>query len=411
MNKKVLLIMAIKTQIPLRRALGLPLLLLYGLGVTIGGGIYVLVGATAQHAGIHAPVAFLFAALVMAPTAATFAELAGRFPVSAGEAAYVRAGFNSKPLSMVTGLLVAAAGVIASAAISVGSAGYFRQFIDLPDIIFVPAVIVFIGAVAAWGILESVLLASIFTLIELFGLLIIIFTGLFFGGDIVSRLPEVVPASFDPEIWAGIFSAGLLAFFAFIGFGDLVNVAEETHAPEKTLPRAIFLTLAVTTVLYVLVASIAVLAVPSQELAQAGAPLGIVYTKVAGMPSHVISAIAIIAILNTVIIQIIMASRVCYGMATQGILPSVLAKVHPRTQTPVVATVLIIAISLLLALTFPLQYLAEATSRIILIVSCLVNVALVCLKWKRIPAPHGAFIVPVWVPVLGFVVSSLALFF
>ena len=403
--------MTISTQTPLRRALGLPLLLLYGLGVTIGGGIYVLVGATAQHAGIHAPVAFLFAALVMAPTAATFAELAGRLPVSAGEAAYVRAGFNSKPLAMVTGLLVAVAGIIASAAISVGSAGYFRQFIDLPDIVLVPAVIVFIGAVAAWGIFESVLLASILTLIELFGLLVIIFAGLFFGGDIVARLPEVVPASFEPALWTGIFSAGLLAFFAFIGFGDLVNVAEETHAPEKTLPRAIFLTLAVTTVLYVLVASIAVLAVPPQELAQAGAPLGIVYTKVAGVPAHVISAIAIIAILNTVIIQIIMASRVCYGMATQGILPSVLAKVHPRTQTPIVATVLIIAISLLLALTFPLQHLAEATSRIILIVSCLVNAALVCLKWKRIPAPDNAFIVPVWVPVLGFVVSSLALFF
>ena len=403
--------MAMQTQIPLRRVLGLPLLLLYGLGVTVGGGIYVLVGATAQHAGIHAPVAFLFAALVMAPTAATFAELAGRLPVSAGEAAYVRAGFNSKPLAMFTGLLVAAAGVIASAAISVGSAGYFRQFIDLPDIILVPAVIVLIGAVAAWGILESVLLASILTLVELFGLLIIIFSGLFFGGDIIARFPEVVPASFDPTIWTGIFSAGLLAFFAFIGFGDLVNVAEETHAPEKTLPRAIFLTLAGTTVLYVLVASVAVLAVPPQELAQAGAPLSIVYTKVAGLPSHAISAIAIIAILNTVIIQIIMASRVCYGMATQGILPSVLAKVHPRTQTPVVATVLIIAISLVFALAFPLQYLAEATSRIILVVSCLVNAALVCLKWKRIPAPRGAFIVPIWVPVLGFVVSSLALLF
>ena len=403
--------MPISTQIPLRRAIGLPLLLLYGLGVTVGGGIYVLVGATVQHADIHAPVAFLFAALVMAPTAATFAEFAGRFPVSAGEAAYIRAGFNSKHFAMVAGLLVAAAGIIASAAVSAGSAGYLRQFIDLPDSLLVPAVILFIGAIAAWGILESVLLASILTIIELFGLFAIVIAGFFFDDSIFARLPEVVPTDFDLVIWPGIFSAGLLAFFAFIGFGDIVNIAEETHMPEKTLPRAIFLTLVFTTVLYVLVASVAVLAVPPQELAQADAPLGAVYEKVAGVPPQVISAIAIIAILNTVIIQIIMASRVCYGMATQGILPSVLAKVHPRTQTPIVATVLIIAISLLLALTFPLQHLAEATSRIILIVSCLVNAALVCLKWKRIPAPDNAFIVPVWVPVLGFVVSSLALFF
>ena len=120
-------------------------------------------------------------------------------------------------------------------------------------------------------------------------------------------------------------------------------------------------------VLYVLVASIAVLAVPPQEFAQAEAPLGIVYTKAAGVPSHVISAIAIIAILNTVIIQIIMASRVCYGMAVQGILPSALAQVHPRTQTSVVAIVPIIVIILLLALYFPLQHLAEAVSVIILI--------------------------------------------
>ncbi len=398
------------TQTPLRRTLGLPLVLLYGLGVTIGGGIYVLVGATAQQAGIHAPVAFLFAALVMAPTAATFAELSGRLPVAAGEAAYVRAGFNSKFLAMAAGLLVTAAGVIASAAISVGSAGYFRQFVDLPDGVLVPAVILFIGVVAAWGILESVLLASLLTIIELFGLFIVVFAGLFLGGDIVARLPEVVPTSFDPAIWSGIFSAVLLTFFAFIGFGDIVNVAEETRTPEKTIPRAIFWTLAITTVLYMLVASVAVLAVPPQELAQADAPLGAVYEKVAGVPPHVISAIAIIAILNTVIIQVIMASRVCYGMAMQGILPSVLAQVHPRRQTPIVATALIVAISLLLALFFPLQHLAEAVSVIILIVSCLVNAALVCLKLKHVPPPDGAFVVPMWVPVLGVAVSLFALF-
>ena len=396
-------------QTPLRRALGLPLLLLYGLGVTVGGGIYVLVGHTAQHAGIHAPIAFLFAALVMAPTSFTFAELSGRLPVSAGEAAYVRAGFNSKFLAMIAGLLVAAAGIIAAAAITVGSAGYLRQFVDVPDFIIIPVVILFIGCVAAWGIVESVVLASILTVIELFGLLVIIFAGLFLGGDIIVRLPEVIPTSLDSIVWSGILSAGLLAFFAFIGFQDIVNVAEETRAPAKTLPRAIFLTLVITTILYFLVASIAVLAVPPSDLGESEAPLAMVYTKFTGASPQLISGIAIIAILNTVIIQIIMASRVFYGMATQGIFPRVLAKVHPRTQTPIVATAVIIAITLVLALLFPLQHLAEAVSRSILTVFCLVNAALFFLKLKRIPAPHDAFVVPIWVPTIGFAVSLFAL--
>ena len=153
----------------LRRRLTLPLLVLYGVGVTVGAGIYVLVGATAGRAGVHAPSAFLLAAVVMTFTAASFAELAGRYPVSAGEAAYVRAGFGSAPLALLTGCLVIGAGVVSSAAIGIGSAGYIRQFVDLPNIIVIPIVIGLVGAVAAWGILESVLLAGLFTIIEVAG--------------------------------------------------------------------------------------------------------------------------------------------------------------------------------------------------------------------------------------------------
>lgn len=156
------------------RSLNLPLAVLFGLGVTIGAGIYVLIGATAGRAGMHAPLAFLLAGLVMAPTAASFAELASRMPVSAGEAAFVRAGFGSERLALLVGLMVIAVGIISAAAIAKGSAGYIREFVDLPTGITITAVVLLMGAIAAWGILQSVAIAGLMTVIEVGGLLLII---------------------------------------------------------------------------------------------------------------------------------------------------------------------------------------------------------------------------------------------
>ena len=234
----------------LRRALSLPLVTLYGLGVTIGAGIYVLIGATAGRAGIHAPFAFFIAALVMAPTAATFAELTSRMPVSAGEAAYVRHAFGTRALALLVGLLVVTAGVVSASAVAIGAAGYIGVFVDLPPNIVIAGVILTMGLAAAWGIVESVSVAAILTLIEIAGLVLIIGAGLIHDPSLVARTMEVVPLTADPEIWAGIFAAGLLAFFAFIGFEDMVNIAEEAKDPLKTLPLAILLTLVVSTLLY-----------------------------------------------------------------------------------------------------------------------------------------------------------------
>src|SRR6476619_4170756 len=144
----------------LQRRLGLALLVLYGTGITVGAGIYVMIGAVAGHAGIYTPWSFVLAAIVMAFTVASYAELSTRFPVSAGEAAYVRAAFQSRLLSTTTGLLTIAIGVVSSSAVTLGSAGYIKQFLDLPEGIIVVAVVVTLGAVAAWGIFESVWLAS-----------------------------------------------------------------------------------------------------------------------------------------------------------------------------------------------------------------------------------------------------------
>ena len=193
----------------LRRRLGLPLLVLYGTGITIGAGIYVLIGAVAGHAGVYAPWSFGLAAVVMALTVASYAELSTRFPVSAGEAAYVKAAFQSRLLSTLTGLLTIVIGVVASAAVTLGSAGYIAQFVDLPRSLIVMAVVIVLGAVAAWGILESVLLASLFTLIEVGGLLAIIAAAIHVDlpVDVCNRRHSIsacCPALPSPACWPSL---------------------------------------------------------------------------------------------------------------------------------------------------------------------------------------------------------------
>jgi basic amino acid/polyamine antiporter, APA family len=386
----------------LRRSLSLPLVVLYGLGVTIGAGIYVLLGATAGRAGIYAPVSFVLASIVMAFSAASFAELSTRFPVSAGEAAYVRAGFKSGSLALVVGFLVILSGVVSSAAITVGSTGYLREFADIPNLVLVPFIVLTLGAVAAWGIMESVVFASLFTIIEAGALLAIVTVGIGDNPALILDLPRVIPPFADLGAWLAVSSAGLLAFFAFIGFEDIVNLAEEVKRPARTLPWAIFLTLGIGTLFYFLVTSVAVLSVPIDELAASPAPLSFVFSHITGASPVVITAIAITATLNGVVIQIIMASRVLYGLGEQGSVHPIFARINARTRTPLIATATITGIVLILALGFPLEGLAEWTSRIILVIFALVNMALLLLKRRGTPAPEGSFTVKIWVPVAGF---------
>ncbi|MDP4795922.1 MAG: amino acid permease [Rhodospirillales bacterium] len=392
----------------LRRSLSLPLVVLYGLGVTIGAGIYVLLGAAAGRSGIHAPVAFVMASIVMGFSAASFAELSARFPVSAGEAAYVQAGFKSSTLSLIVGFMVIMSGVVSSAAITVGSTGYIREFIDIPTYALIIFIVLSIGAIAAWGIMQSVIFASLFTIIETSALLLIIAVGIGSNPGLVLEIPSVIPQLSDIPAWAAVSSAGLLAFFAFIGFEDIVNLAEEVKQPERTLPWAIFLTLGLGTVFYFLVTAVAVLSVPIDELAASSAPLSYVFGHITGMSPVAVTAIAIVATLNGVIIQIIMAARVLYGLSKQGSIHAIFTRIHPRTQTPLIATGVITAVVLVLALAFPVEALAEWTSRIVLVIFTLVNMSLVLLKRRGIKAPEGQFSVPVWVPVSGFV-TCLAL--
>jgi amino acid transporter len=383
----------------LRRRLGLPLLLLYGVGITVGAGIYVLIGAVAGHAGVYAPWSFALAAAAMALTVGSYAELSTRFPVSAGEAAYVRAATKSRAASTAVGLLTLLIGIVASATVSLGAAGYIGEYVALPRGVIAGAVLIALGAVAAWGILESVLIASVFTLIEVGGLALIVVAGLQAGVPVAAVL--TTPPPLEPAVLSGIGYASLLAFFAFIGFEDLANVVEEAKVPHRDIPRAMVLTLIVSTLLYLLVAAIAVAAVPPEALAASPAPLALVMRSLTGASPLLISLIAIVATLNTILAQLSMAARVIYGMAKQNDLPAALGAVHARTGTPVVATALVVGATLVLALTVPFERLAEGTSLATLAVFAMVNLSLLRLRARAEPSPHPHVRVPVWVPAAG----------
>jgi APA family basic amino acid/polyamine antiporter len=387
--------------VPLRRRLGLALLVLYGTGITVGAGIYVLIGAVAGHAGVYAPWSFVLAATVMALTVASYAELSTRYPVSAGEAAYVRAAFRSRTFSTAIGLLTVVIGIVSSAAVTLGSAGYIQQFVDLPQGLIVVVVALTLGAVAAWGILESVTLASVFTVIEVGGLVTVIVAAIHADLPIATGLAHLPPP--NAMVMSGIGFGSLLAFFAFIGFEDLANVVEEAMVPHRDIPRAMVLTLLISTILYVLVAAVAVSAVSIERLSSSSAPLSLVFREVAGVSPATISAIAIVATLNTILAQITMAARVVYGIARERELPAIFARVHRRTGTPLFATACIVALVIPLALFVPLTPLAEGTSLATLAVFALVNLALLRLRYRREPSNVPHVTVPIWIPAIGLV--------
>ncbi|MBV1931679.1 MAG: amino acid permease [Porticoccaceae bacterium] len=379
------------------------MVVLYGLGTTIGAGIYALVGEIANVAGYYAPVSFFIAALLAGFTAISFAELCGRFPRAAGAALYVKQGFSSERLSIVVGLLVISAGLVSAAALVNGLVGYLHQFISVDRIIAIAIVTLLLASIASWGIAESVTIASIITVIEIGGLMLVIAV----SGESLSSFPdrwtELLPPT-DITNWGGIYLGAVLSFYAFIGFEDMVDVAEEVKDVKQTLPRAILLTLGITTAIYMLLMVTAVLSLTPGELASSEAPLSSIYEHHVGEKAIIISIIGMLAIINGALIQIIMAARVLYGMSSRGQLPGLFSKVHHRTRTPLIATVVASSLVLILALLGRLASLAEATSIIILILFSIVNLALWRIK-RQEPFPVDVRVFPAWIPVIGFFVS------
>jgi len=390
----------------LKRGLSLWLLVLYGLGNILGAGIYVLIGKVAGNAGLFAPVAFLVASLVAAFTALSYAELAARYPLSAGESVYVQQGLGLPALSILVGLLIVLMGAVSAATIARGFVGYLDVLIQLPEMLSITLLVVVLGATATWGIVESVSIAALVTVIEILGLVVVLAVAGHNLSSLPERLPELIPPM-DPAIWQGIMAGAFVAFYAFLGFEDMVNVAEEVRNPQRNVPLAILLALAVTTLLYAAVCLVAVLTVTPAQLSASDAPLATVYWQATGNKPVALSVISIFAVVNGALIQIIMGSRILYGMSRQGWLPGVFGRVWRKTQTPLAATAATAGLVLVLALWLPLITLAKATSLLVLIVFSLVNLSLLRIK-RRDPRPEGVRVFPAWIPA-GGVVASLGL--
>ena len=391
-------------KVTLKRTLSLPMMVLYGLGTTIGAGIYALVGEIALVSGYYSPFSFLVASLLAGFTAISFAELCGRYPYAAGAAIYVKHGFSSKRLSTAVGLLVITAGVVSAAALLNGFVAYLHQFIGIERVLAIVIVAGLLGGIAAWGIAESVTIASVITVIEIAGLVLVIAVSNGVLAEFGNRWMELIPSA-DITSWRGIYLGAILSFYAFIGFEDMVDVAEEVKDVKRNLPIAILLTLGITTIIYLLLMTTAVFSMPPAELASSATPLVHLFEHHTGSSATIISVIGIFAIINGVLIQMIMSSRVLYGMSSRGQLPALIGLVNERTQTPLVATALVTAIVLTLALIGRLASLAQATSLIMLSIFSLVNLALWRIKRKE-PNPMGVRTFPIWIPIVGFFVSS-----
>jgi amino acid transporter len=393
----------------LNRSLSLTQMVLYGIGTTVGAGIYALVGEIAAVAGYLAPWSFLLAAGMAGFTAFSFARLSARYPSAAGAALYVQHGFDSSRTGQVVGFGVILAGVISSAALLNGFVGYLQEFVAPGPAITIVLASVALCAIAAWGVAESVWIAGIISVVEVLGLVWVTVLAGQAADFSAPRLHQLLP-DLSLSTWSFVFSGAVLAFYAYIGFEDMVEVAEEVRDVSTTLPRAIFLTLGVSTFIYIMLVTTTIIATGPELLAASPAPMAAVYRELTGGDPIVISFIGLFAIINGALIQIIMASRVLYGLSSRGQLPHVFATVHPRTKTPLVATVTAATAVMLLALAGSLASLAELTSVTMLSVFALVNWSLYRLLRQQSPI-HAAIGLIGGFICAGFALRTVSLWF
>lgn len=386
----------------LRRSLGFWALVVYGIGDILGAGIYALVGKVAGVAGSATWAAFGLALVVACLTALTYGELGGRFPRSAGAAFFTHQAFGRPALTLLVGWVVLCSGVLSLAAVSVAFGGYMGALVPgLPPPVTVVGILLLLTAINVRGMRESSAVNIVATMVELTGLLIVIVAGaLYLHLSADAEVARTIQATANIR-WTDLARGTALSFFAFIGFEDMVNVAEEVKDPERNMPRAILTALLSTGLVYLLVVIIATTVVPPDALAESGAPLlSVVQQATDAVPDGLFSLIALFAVANTGLLNFIMASRLIYGMSRQGLLPSTLGQVHPVLQTPHHAILMVLGIALVLALSGTLTYLAGTTSLLLLLVFLMVNLALIVVK-RRDREPVRTFCAPLLVPVIG----------
>ena len=359
----------------LERRLGPVAVSLSGIGIILGAGIYVLVGEVATEAGNAVWLAFAVGAMVAAPTGLAFAELAAMFPEAGAAAAYTREAFGVRT-AFLTGWFDIAVSTVGAAAVALGFGGYLDDLTSLGTTPMAIAVLLASGLIAYVGVRETVAVAIAFTLAEAAGLVLVIAVGLPHVGEV--NLLELGNG------WVGVFGAGSLVYFAYQGFEEIATLSEETINPRRNIPLAIVVAVVVTTTLYILVAIAAVSAVPWQRLADTDTPLATVVEAVASERlGDVISAIALFATFNTVLLLIATGARISYGMAQRRLLPTVFGRVSATRHTPWVATLTITVVAVMLAATGDIGFVAQVTNFAVFGLFTIVNAAVIMLRRSR----------------------------
>lgn len=376
----------------LQRALTFWPLVFYGLSEIVGAGIYVAIGQVVTRAGEAAPVAFLVAGIAAALTGLCYAELSSRFPDAAGAAAYIKHVFGSDRLAQAVGGIMALAVAITAAAIANGAVQYLALLIHAPASVLTTVIILGFSGVAIIGVRESVGLAALLGVIELGGLIAAIVAGFLDAPDL--HVDGIVPL--DLAAWRGVAAGAFIAFFAFLGFETLANMAEEVKEARRVVPRAILTAIAISIALYILVA----LAVTVADRAGANPLLDLFE----GRNATIFAAAGGMAIVNGVLVGVVMLSRLFYGMARNGQLPAVVGAVSARRRTPTVATLLAGGLILVTALAVPFGSLLVWTNALTLIVFVAVDLALWRLQHGA-KAAHDGFRAPRWVPPLAALLS------
>jgi APA family basic amino acid/polyamine antiporter len=370
---------------PLKRSLGLAGLSFYGLGIILGAGIYSVLGVAAGRAGDALWMAFAASGVVALLTALSYAELATTYPIAGAEFAYLRRAVPRWPaIALVTGLLVALSGAATSATVSIAFAGYLRSFVDVPPAIVAWALLAAAAALNLFGVREAGWVNAAFTLLEAGGLLL--FAGL-----------GATSASFGEAFLAaphgGVVAGAAMVFFSFLGFENIANLAEEAKDPARDLPRAIFASLAIAVVLYVLVAVAAVALLDPEQLAQSKAPLADAAREHSSRIAGALGGIALFATANTALVSMLVASRVVFGIAREKDLPQSMAAILPKRGTPWVATLVVASVAAALVPFGDVGVVAGMSSFASLLAFAAVNVALILLR-SRDPDANRPFRVP-----------------
>lgn len=391
----------------LNRTLGLPMLTFYGTGMILGAGIYSIIGQAAGIAGESLWQGFLLAGIAALLTALSYAELATMYPTAGAEYTYLRNAFSKQRwLAATIGIVVIFAGCASAATVALAFTSYLQHFITLPRFAVASSVLILFTGINIIGIRQSSWTNAIFTVIEVLGLVIFIWLGW--------SQPEFGTALFASPTLATVSSAALI-IFAFLGFENIVSLAEETVDPEKNIPRAILLSLFISTVLYILVSLAAVALMPPEQLAQTESALLDASLKSSRSLAGVLGGIALFSTANTVLIALVTSSRIIYGISKDNSLPQVLSKTLEKQKTPWIAALVAMFAAVVLLPFGKVETVASIASFATMIVFIAINVALVHLRRKE-PQKKRPFRIPFAIngvpilPILGIIVCFVFLF-